>query len=119
VFSFFRTRTGPAEFWEILVAKDAVPEAEKRFGRALMYRGGTDPEDMTYHEVGKLVAVVTDENAEFLLAHKDLTDDEQRRLAQELELLFGQQVWAGGGEPTKGSYLHDTLKPWTSPPSVA
>jgi len=39
VFSFFRTRTGPAEFWDILVGKDAVPEAEKRFGRALMYRG--------------------------------------------------------------------------------
>ena len=119
MFSFFRTRTGPAGFWDILVAKDAVPEAEKRFGRALMYRGGSDPGDMTYHEVGKLVAVVTEESAEFLLAHKDLTDDEQRRLALALELLFGQQVWEGGGEPTKGSYLHDRLKPWTSPPGVA
>ncbi len=119
MFSFFRTRTGPAEFWDILVAKDAVPEAEKRFGRALIYRGGSNPEDMTYHEVGKLVAVVTDEHAEFLLAHKELTDDEQRRLAQELELLFGQHVWALGGESTKGSYLHDRLKPWTPPPGVA
>lgn len=119
MFSFFRTRTGPAEFWDILVATDAVPEAETRFGRPLRYRGGSHPEDMTYHEVGKLVAVVSDEHAEFLLAHKELTEDEQHRLAQELELLFGQHVWELGGEPTKGSYLHDRLKAWTPPPGVA
>ena len=84
-----------------------------------MYRGGSDPDDMTYHEVGKLLAVVTGEDAEFLLAHKELSDEEQRRLGQELELLLGQQVWEGGGETTKGYYLHDTLKPWTPPPGVA
>lgn len=118
MFTFFRTRTGPAEFWEILIAKDSLPEAEQRFGRALKFRGG-DPEDVTYHEVGTIVAVATDKQAEFLLAHKELTEDEQRNLNRELELLFGHEVWSGGGEPVKGYYLHETLTPWTPPPGVA
>lgn len=65
------------------------------------------------------MAVVTDDETEFLLAHKELTEDEQRKLAQELELLFGQEVWSGGAELTKGYFVHETLKPWTSPPGVA
>lgn len=119
MFTFFRTRTGPAEFWEILVAKDSVSDADQRFGKALSYRAGRDPNDVMYHVVGKLAAVVTGDEAEFLLAHKELTDDEQRRLAQELELLFGQEVWSEGAEPIKGFFLHETLTPWTPPPGVA
>jgi len=118
VFTFFRTRSGPAEFWEILLEKNAVPEAEQRFGRPLAYRTGKGTEDMTYHPVGTLVAVVTGDEAEFLLAHKELSVDEQRKLAQQLELLFGHEVWSGGGEVTKGYFLHDSLKAWTSAPGV-
>ena len=116
MFTFYRTRKAPAEFWDILVAKDSLPNAEKRFGPALMYRGSRAPEDMTYHEVGKLSAIVTEGETEFLMMHKELSDEEQRLLAQELELLFGQEVWDGADETTKGFYLHATLKPWTPSP---
>lgn len=63
--------------------------------------------------------MVANDDAEFLLACKDLTEAEQRTLDQQLELLLGQSVWEGGTEPTKGYFIHDRLIPWMPPPGVA
>ena len=118
MFTFFRTRTGPAEFWEILIAEGLLPDAGQRFGPPQMYRGpGSD--DTRFHHVGNIAAIVTDADAEFLLACRELSDEEQRVLDQQLELLLGHHVWSMGAEPIKGYFVHDTLKPWSPPPGVA
>ena len=110
MFIFSRTRTLPSEVWEILVALDSVPDAEKRFGPALRFRPGNDASDIRYHDVGRLVLIGSEnDKSEILLAYKELIPAEQRVLDQEIERLVGHSVWDGGEEPVAGHFVHATL----------
>jgi hypothetical protein len=108
VFTFARSRTCPAEVWEILAAPGALADAERRFGPTLLYRATNDP-DGRYHVIGRVVVIPAVKEAEILLAFKELSVEEQSTLMREIELHVGHHVWDGDDEPTAGFFLHATL----------
>ena len=114
MFTFQRISSGPAEVWEILVAKDSAPKADERFGKTLRYnaRRRRNEGPSQFHQVGVMCAISRGDEVEFLLSCKaGLSEKEERTLLVELELLLGREVYATGSEKEQGWFLHDTLKP--------
>ena len=113
MFTFYRTRTGSAEAFDILVAQNSLPDSNKRFGTALTYTR----QDAPFHAIGTLVLIhpgnettsTAKNNVEVFLAAKQLSEDERTRLIIEIELLTGKSVWKIGREDANGWYLHDEL----------
>jgi hypothetical protein len=115
MFNFFRNSfvtEQQVEVWEILVFKDSIPDAEKRFGKPIVFIIG-DEENTGWHRIGKLVNILlSDEKNEiFLTCYNGLTESEKRQLYREIQLLLGgKDVFEGLGEEESGWFFNDRLK---------
>ena len=101
-----------AEIWRVLLPEGAVPDAERRFGPALINEG-TELKSgpPTCHEVGVLFLHHRDRGeVDFLIGAKGpLKPQEERALSFAVEQLVGAAIH-DGEEPVNGWYWYDTLK---------
>ena len=115
MFNFYRDTFATkqqVEVWDIVVFKDSIPEAEKRFSKTCKFLI-TDEEDTGWHRIGKLVNILlSDERNEiFLTCYNGLTEDEKRQLYREIQMLLGgKEVYEGIGEEESGWFFNDILK---------
>lgn len=112
MFTFSRLTTRPAESWSITLAEGIVPDATKRFGRAVRLNGrppGAGPTH--FHEIGVLVAFEAHKgDMDFLLACRHgLTDEEKKTLYVELEMLLGRSVYRIGTPRVRGWFHHEVI----------
>ncbi|MFA4918281.1 MAG: hypothetical protein WC581_03405 [Thermodesulfovibrionales bacterium] len=109
MFNFCRVDEGTSEIWEIVLAEDVSADFTERFGLALRF---THREESKYHQMGYLAVIPsgTEETSKILLCCKGrLTENEKRKLYEEMELLLGKSVYKGGAEEAEGWFLYDEL----------
>jgi hypothetical protein len=109
MFNFYRVNEGTNEIWEIVLAEDVSADFTERFVSALRF---TQREESKYHKMGYLAVIPsrTEKTSNILLCCKGrLTENEKRKLYEEMELLLGKSVYKLGTEEAEGWFLYDEL----------
>jgi|ERR1035438_1498241 hypothetical protein len=106
MFHFHRSRTGSTEIFDVIIPQDSLPDANARFGKPLRF----DHREQLFHEVGIVILIHDASRTEYVVACKSqFRETEHSTFYQQLEMLAGHHVHAGGEEVTKGWFEHGTL----------
>lgn len=106
MFLFNRIRTGTTEIFNIILPESSSLK-ERRFGEPLRF----NRREERYYDIGKLILIHESAEIEYFLYMKQgLSESEQEKLMQEIELLAGSEVHTLGGEPELGWFLNDCLR---------
>jgi len=110
-----KLRCGSTDVFDICLPKDAIEDAERRFGPALAFFLPGIP-DNTYHLLGWVVLIYNEhahaeqEEVSFFFGCKNLSETEMTTLWREFEMFVGKNLYTDGSEPEIGWFMTDTLK---------